>query len=253
MNRFVFQSNLPIDADTVLLGEKYAPILKNSLQELHLNPIFVPDNPCVDSRLSGHVDLSVFYAGEGSLFCASYLENSQFSEKISEYTNNCCYLPLIQGEKYPNDAQFNACAIGDRLIYSSSVTAEAIVEFFTNAYAPDKIIDSRQGYAKCSVCVVDCESVITSDAGIASALISHGFDVLKITPGFIGLDGFAYGFIGGSSFKAASNIMAFTGHLDAHPDKERIFDYLKKRSISVVYLTDRAIFDVGSILPITEK
>ena len=116
-----------------------------------------------------------------------------------------------------------------------------------------EIVDCRQGYAKCSVCVVDEGAIITADRGVETAARKAGLDVLLIEPGYIFLDGFTFGFIGGSSFKISRSKLAFTGTLDAHPNKEDIIHFLKVHEVEPVYLTERLIFDIGSGIPITEK
>ncbi|MCD8117342.1 MAG: hypothetical protein LUE21_09570 [Oscillospiraceae bacterium] len=70
-------------------------------------------------------------------------------------------------------------------------------------------------------------------------------DVLEITPGYIELSGYQYGFIGGASFRLDAHTIAFTGTLDRHPDKMRILSFLAKHSVKPVFLTDRPLFDVG--------
>ena len=62
-------------------------------------------------------------------------------------------------------------------------------------------ISSRQGYSRCSVCVVSDNAIITADEGICRSAEAHGVDVLKIRPGYIDPPGFDYGFIGGQASK----------------------------------------------------
>ena len=103
------------------------------------------------------------------------------------------------------------------------------------------------------VSVVDEKSIITSDRAISESCRQQGIDVLEISSGGIDLDGFNYGFIGGASFKVSQNLMAFTGTIDHLPDYNKIIDFLNSKKIEPIILTDRRIFDVGSILPIIEK
>ena len=44
-----------------------------------------------------------------------------------------------------------------------------------------EIINVKQGYAKCSICVVSDNAIITADKGIAKAAIQNRIDVLEIT------------------------------------------------------------------------
>ena len=58
-------------------------------------------------------------------------------------------------------------------------------------------INVSQGYSKCSLCIVNENSVITEDDGIAEVLKRHNMDVLKISAGDVLLSGLDYGFLGG--------------------------------------------------------
>lgn len=111
----------------------------------------------------------------------------------------------------------------------------------------------KQGYSKCSICVLSENAIITSDNVIHKRAVANGIDSLLISQGFIDLPGFDYGFIGGASFKISKNKIAFTGHLDKHPDKERIFSFLSLHNIKPVYITEKAVFDIGSGIQIVEK
>lgn len=73
-----------------------------------------------------------------------------------------------------------------------------------------------------------------------------------IQPGFIKLPGYDAGFIGGSAVKLSKDILAFTGHLNAHPEKKQICNYIQARGITIEYLTEEPCFDVGSMIPIKE-
>jgi hypothetical protein len=240
-------SNLPDDASAIIIGQKYSQILENPLKLLNISLILVPNNSNVDSRLSGHADLSVLHVGENKLFLAPHLKDSEFSNQLKSLCFNLHYPDIEQTSDYPNDAQLNVCLVGNTAIYNPDICPHAIANLFTN-----KIL-VNQGYAKCSVCVVDEQSIITSDRGIYRSATAAGLDVLLINPGYIELEGFNYGFIGGATFKISKHRLAFTGVLDSHPDKDKILGFLNDREIEPVYLTNQPIFDIGSAIPIVEK
>lgn len=252
MSAFVELANLPKEASALIIGEKYAEILQNPLKNLGIDLLLVPNNPFVDSRLSGHADISVFHAGGERIYLAGYLKGTEFERELLGLGAELIYPDAVQSATYPQDAQFNACAVGKRLIYAPKVTEKTIADYFTNEQGTN-LTPIRQGYVKCSVCVVDENSIITADQGIAKAAKHNGFNVLRITPGFIDLPGFAYGFIGGSAFRLSEHIMAFTGLLDGHPDKAGILEFIRSRGLHPVFLTKNRIFDIGSALPILEK
>ncbi|MBR5308656.1 MAG: hypothetical protein IKU43_07780 [Clostridia bacterium] len=120
-------------------------------------------------------------------------------------------------------------------------------------YAEDsklKIINVNQGYAKCNICVVDEDSVITEDCGIASILNKNGYDVLLLKNHCVRLPGYEYGFIGGASGKLAKDKLAFFGCIENHTEFGRIYDFLNRKGIEAVSLSDEPLTDYGSLIPI---
>ena len=250
-NNITLKANLPVNACTVALGEKYESRLDSALRERGLSPLYVPDNPYVDERLSGHADLSVLHIGGNRLVLAPFLKNTHFSDELKELGYDIVYPEIKMGREYPADAMLNICVCGSLFFYNPKTADRSCVELLSSAGLEG--LEVKQGYTKCSICVVDESSIITSDRGIHSTALKAGFDSLLISDGNIELEGFPYGFIGGSGFKASAGKLAFTGLVNAHPHAEKILDFLKSRGIEPVFLTDGTIFDIGSILPLTEK
>lgn len=247
----VEKPNLPKMADTIIIGEKYFESLQKPLEKLGIKALSVPDNGFVDPRLSGHGDLSVLHGGGEMLWLAPHLRGSDFADQLRDMGFALDYPDISQSAAYPGDAQLNVCICGKYAICNKSIVPVEIVNYLTSCGF--EVVDCRQGYAKCSACVVDEGAIITADRGIEAAARKAGLDVLLIEPGYISLDGFTFGFIGGSSFKISRSKLAFTGTLDAHPNKEDIIHFLKVHEVEPVYLTERLIFDIGSGIPITEN
>lgn len=252
MNRFVENANLPVNAGKALIGEKYKDILEKALKKAGIEALFVPDNPLVDKRLSGHADLSVFYAGDRELLLAPYLRGSELAASLEREGFLLRFADIVQGKKYPNDSQLNAIMVGNHLIYSEKVSADEVIQFAV-ANREVELISVKQGYVNCSVCVVDCGSIITADRGIAEKCRKSGMDVLLIEPGYFELDGYDCGFIGGCAFKLSSGVLVFTGRIDMHPDRERIIDFLHSHAVEALYMTALPAFDIGGAIPILER
>lgn len=251
MMKFVENPNLPVCASTVIIGEKYCNILQNGIKSLGINALFMPDNPYVDDRLSGHADLSVLHLGGNRLLLAPYLKRSSFSQQLEDRGFDIRFADIEQSALYPNDAQMNVCILGDKVIYNPKTVPDTIVKYLTIENGAIQI-SSRQGYSRCSVCVVNDNAIITADEGICRSAKAHGIDVLKIMPGYIDLPGFDYGFVGGASFKISDTKLAFTGGLDRHPDAEQIIEFTSLHNVDIVYITDKPAFDIGGAIPITE-
>lgn len=247
----VEKPNLPELARTVLIGEKYLKFLKSPLEKLDIRPLPVPKNGFVDQRLSDHADLSVLHGGGNMFWLAPHLSRSGFADQLSNMGFVLDYPDIFQSPLYPGDAWLNVCICGEYAIFNRDIVPKSIVDHLTiNGY---KLVECRQGYAKCSVCVVDEGAIITADRGIEAAARKAGLEVLLIEPGYIALDGFSYGFIGGAAFKISQSKLAFTGTIEDHKNKNEILRFLQCRKIEPVFLTERTIFDIGSGIPIIEK
>lgn len=245
--RFVKTPHLPEGKVGLLaLGGRYRDRLLGPLAEAGVEPLWLPDELRVDPRLAGHADLGLFHAG-GTRIVTSMPWDTQ--KKLSDYGFEVLNSENVPGPYYPADAGLCGCLIGDYFIHDLRITDRSVL----GALPEDvKRIGIRQGYAKCSICVVDKRSIITSDNGAARAAEAAGLDVLRIRPGFIELEGFEYGFIGGASFKLSRGEMAFTGRMDTHPDRDAIEHFFRCRGLEPVLLTEEVAFDIGSALPLTE-
>lgn len=120
------------------------------------------------------------------------------------------------GMDYPADVAFNAACTGRFFIHNLSATNEKLL--LAAKEMGMTLIDVRQGYTKCSVVVVDETSIITYDEGIIAACSKYPeISVLRVAPGFVRLDGYDTGFIGGASGRVGREII-FHGDLFGHPD-----------------------------------
>ena len=79
-----------------------------------------------------------------------------------------------------------------------------------------------------------------------------GIDTLYIEKRFVVCDGFDYGFIGGASGMIERNILAFMGVFPDNDIKNTVEAFTNKHGVSIKYLTEKPMFDVGSIIPFIE-
>ncbi len=148
------------------------------------------------------------------------------------------------GSVYPHDIPFNAACTGRFLICNAEHTSSRILK--KAELLGLTIINVRQGYAKCSCVVVDENSIITYDRGIAREALKAGLDVLTVAPGHVKLEGYGTGFIGGTSGRIGDTIV-FNGSLDTHPDTEAIRDFIRSRGLAIKEF-DYELTDIGSII-----
>ena len=248
MYRFVQLPNLPAGkVCTVIAGEDCAKLFGARLSEMGIRVLSCPKNPHLDPRLASHVDLSVFHMGQNSFLLAEYLKGTELEKSLNELGAELKFSALRQGSRYPADAGLCALSAGIRVFHNSSITAREIMSDCK------PLVHVRQGYAKCTVCLVSENAAISADRGMADALRNSGLEVLKIRPGFIGLSGYSEGFIGGAAFKASAERLVFFGDIEAHPDFAAISEFLSKHGVVPVSLGEGELLDMGSVIPICEE
>lgn len=112
-----------------------------------------------------------------------------------------------------------------------------------------KIIPVNQGYTKCSTVVLDNNYFITEDKSIYNALISNGKNCLLIEKGFVKLDGYNYGFIGGASvYLEAERILLFLGDIKKHKEYLNISNFCSNINIKVNNIQNMDIIDIGGLV-----
>lgn len=146
------------------------------------------------------------------------------------------------GRKYPENIIYNAACTGKYFIHNLKYTDPNLLAAVPNAVK----INVSQGYTKCNTLIVDEDSIITSDVGIYNSCYGK-LDVLLIKPGNIKLKNFPYGFIGGASGRIGNTII-FNGNLKAHPDYEKISDFITSRGLAIKYFEEYPLEDIGSII-----
>ena len=188
------------------------------------------------------------------MFCFKLEKNKWiFYEEIYKTNKNIINklnLDIIIAEnpklcEYPYDVGLNAAIFGNYLVCNVKYTNKKIIEYAEKT--GKNIIDVKQGYTKCSVCIVDENSIITSDESIYKKLLQNNINVLLIEKGHINLDGYNYGFIGGCSGFINQNKLAFTGNIRLHPNYENIKNFCDNRGVEIISLSNKKLYDYGSL------
>ena len=216
-----------------------------SLRALGFEVILMPPSPRLQTPVSSHPDMLTFILGNKYLCTKEYyLSTKETFDKI----NSLGYSPVItdevHGEKYPNDILFNALPLKDKLFCFEKGISRVLADYAKNNGL--KIINTKQGYTKCSVCKVSDNAIITADSGIAELAKENGADVLLITEGHVKLDGYEYGFIGGAS-GLFDNTVYFCGDIMKHQNGKEIADFCKKHKKEYICLSNEELFDVGTL------
>ena len=111
-----------------------------------------------------------------------------------------------------------------------------------------RILNTKQGYAKCSICIVSDNAIITADKNIYDAAIKNDIDVLMIDSEGIFLDGYDNGFIGGATGLMEKDLLCINGNIELHKDGKRIKDFCLKYGVRTISLSDEPIKDIGTII-----
>ena len=211
-----------------------------SLESLGFKIVFAPQNTAVYDSISGHPDITICKIADGLLAAAPEFRD-YYSRSLPNSRIICGHLAAAGA--YPGDIGYNAAVVGDVLIHNMKYTDKAIRNYFK------KTISVKQGYTKCSVCVVSDNALITADAGIYDALKKDGrIDVLKVQQGYVELIGMEYGFIGGASGLLEKDLLGFNGNIKMHPDWRNIKDFCKNHGVNVISLANEPLMDIGSII-----
>lgn len=248
---FLKMPNLPKKGGTALIDERCGTEFKKSLADLGLE--LIPVKPCeaLYEAVSSHPDMFFHDLGEGYLIYAPGVDLSTL-DKLKEKG-----FTLIEGSSglirsYPADICYNAARVGNFVFHNFKYTDSILL--FEIEKRNLKKVQVEQGYSKCSICVVDENSIVTADKGIHAAAVKNGIDSLLVPPQKnIRLKGLDYGFIGGSSGKIAMDKLCIYGNAENLTEWDKIKAFTNDRGVELVSLGKGEVEDFGSILVITEK
>lgn len=191
---FVCNPNLPeSDAALIVVSGTYEKII-TSLKSCGIKVITTEPCELLSAQVSCHTDMLIHHLGENQIIVVD--KETHLSSELRKHGFHTIQSNKCISRKYPHDVIVNAARVGNYLIANISALDPVIQH-----YCKEKdivMIPVKQGYAKCSTVVVNANSIITEDPSIASAAAFYGLEVLKISSGFVKLDGYSYGFLGGA-------------------------------------------------------
>lgn len=204
--------------------------------------ILVPKDERFDPRISSHPDLVI------SILDDTLIIDGNASIHIFRQLD-ALGVPYIKGNSrlapvYPQDIAYNAVITKNYMIHNLEYTNSLLL--LHSKYTNKTLLPVKQGYTKCSTVVVNDDALITSDVGIYKAA-KDLMKVLLIQPGYVNLDGFDFGFLGGASASFEDTVV-FHGDLSKHPDFLSIQAFVKAVNKNLVYFEDFSLTDIGSVL-----
>ncbi|MDL2247722.1 hypothetical protein LJC05_03215 [Bacteroides sp. OttesenSCG-928-J23] len=247
MNPFVKTPHLPrspVRLCAIGAGWDY---IANALEQRGIEVFQLPPHPGLPPPVSCHADMLLHHLGEGGVVLAEGMDRAAAAMVFSGFLVTTAPLQA----EYPGDIALNCFVLKKYLFCEQENTAESLLNYYQLNGA--EVVPIRQGYAKCSVCIVDEESAITADMGLAAAMEQRGIQVLRVCQGHIQLPGYPFGFIGGCAAKLDKNQLAFFGELSTHPDALIIRQFCLERGVAPVSLCAGPLTDIGGAIPLREE
>lgn len=244
--KIIDRPNLPENDVRLVAISESAGEASRFLHSLGIKTVDIQANPQLSQAVSAHADIKFLHTPSHILYA--------YKEEIDSFKNLQFFTVLgidyKMSPNYPNDVRLNCAIIGNKIICNKRTVAKEIIEMAKiNGF---EIIDTKQGYSKCSVCVINEDAIITDDPSIHKAAQNYFNDTLFISKGSIVLKAANYGFIGGCTGKLSKNTIAFNGRIESHEDHNKIIDFINKYKMTAVELTSERLEDIGGIIPLTE-
>lgn len=244
--KYIEKPNLPQGRVGLVAISSHARETIVKLENLGIKTIEIAPDLRLPMPINTHADIQMLHSGNDLLF----VQDEHLCVGESDKNFNCRIISESPGDKYPDDVRLNCAVIGNKVICNSKTISKEVFEYFErNSYT---IINVNQGYSKCSVCIVDENSIIIDDKSIFTAAQNFFNDVLLVSKGSVQLNGYNYGFIGGCCGKTDKYKLAFNGTLESHTDYKLIVDFLNKHNIECIELNSGPLTDIGGILPLME-
>ena len=218
----------------------------NNLLEYADRVILMPPSPRLSLPVASHADMLMWSCDNTILTYHHYIEIA--STQFDALRSLGLQVIPVQEEaqsSYPCDVYLNCALLGSCLIANKRTASKAILRVAEENGVC--LLHTNQGYAKCSVCVVSDNAIITADRSIHAAAEKFGIDSLLISEGGVALDGYDHGFIGGASGNDGDCVF-FCGNIELHPDSERIISFIEKHGKQFICLSDNPLYDLGTIM-----
>lgn len=244
---FIKKPNLPKSKVKTAIVSSTDKRIIDFIEKYKIELYYTTENKAINCSISKHADINAFYVGSGKVI----LDSSQKELKcvLESRGANVAFSHKSVSGFYPEDCKLNCAVVGNRIIARVDSTDKSIINNFT----PSQIIKVKQGYARCSVCILNENAIITDDPSIYKACLNQQFEVLLIDKGDILLPGYDYGFIGGASSLIDKDKVLFFGDITKHRDFKKIDLFFKKNGCKYDFIPGYALTDIGGMVLIEEE
>lgn len=247
--KFIKTSFIPNSKLLIALVDKRITLnMEKSLKNIGIDVIKTCECTNTYNAIKFHPDINVCKLNDNNIVVAPNVYD-YYVDVLNKYNFNVIKGDSYIEKKYPYNIAYNIALFGNYAVHNFRYTDKKILDFIERNNIQK--IDVKQGYSKCSICIVDENSIITSDEGIFKSCSSYGIDCLFIQKGYIDLFDMDYGFIGGCSGLISNDTLAFYGNLSNHPNYNDIINFIHSKNMNIICLGDENLLDLGSIIPIT--
>lgn len=250
LESFIHSPNLPSGRVSLALVDGRIPKdMEENLESLGVRLIKTKKTLGLYEGISYHPDIVIHHMGDNEILAAPNVENQILYSLEAEGFKIIIGRKEVKGT-YPEDISYNVARFGNRAACCIKYTDEVLMQELYKRNV--ETININQGYAKCSICVVAEDAIITSDMGIYRVLRKNNTAALLITPGSILLRDMSYGFIGGASGSVSNFDIAFYGNIGLHPNYKEILKFMSEYNKSVINLSKNLVHDLGTLIPLKE-
>jgi len=233
------------NANLIIISGQVEDKYLKDLKEDGLNIIKTIPHPFLNEKIAFHPDMVMCQVGENKVVVDPDVYD-YYHEKLGIYN-----IEVIRGSTslkadYPYDIAYNAIINGGYGFHNTKFTDGVLLNRAIDANI--KWITVNQGYTKCSVLIVNEDSIITADKKIAMKWNQLGKESLLIQPGHIDLPGFKHGFIGGASGNLSKDKLIIAGNLKNHPNGKEILEFINDKKIGIIDISYEKLYDIGTIL-----
>lgn len=212
-------------------------IYADRLIDYEITPLKTCKNADFQRPVAYHADMNIakigneIFIAEGQHELIAQLEKSGFT-------------PHIVGgfaPDYPHDVLLNIVICGKTAVINRKTALPEIVKTLESQSYDIHYVN--QGYTGCSMLFINEKAAVTTDSGIYSSL-HNDLDLLLISPCGITLQGYDYGFIGGSAKLIDDDFVLFFGDVTKHRDYVKIKRFLQKYGVKFDCL-EGELSDIG--------
>ncbi|KUO76055.1 MAG: hypothetical protein APF77_09595 [Clostridia bacterium BRH_c25] len=231
----------------VAVDYRINPVIEDKLNKMGIECIKTAKCRELYEAVDGHPDMLMLHMGGDKIIVAPNIYEQmapQLTKKGFAVTKGATWLV----RNYPGNIAYNILRMGDLVFHNLKYTDAEVIRMLEKEKAT--LINVSQGYTKCSVCILDSKTIITSDQKLSMTAEKFGIESLLLKPGGINLKGLNYGFIGGTSGLLSKKQIAFTGKLKGLEDSCKLIEFLGRKGFELVALCDEEPVDYGSIIPL---